>query len=91
MRTLQGPRPQVRVFAEKFKVNPNVVIATIDGTINEVPGLKFEALPALYLYPKGQKQNPMIMQANPTIKTITSILHKYVQNQRVDLEAKADL
>jgi protein disulfide-isomerase-like protein len=68
--------PKLKRLAEKFKANPNVVIAVMDGTKNEVPGVTITGFPAIYFYPKGKKNKPIVFNANPSESSLKTFIKK---------------
>jgi len=49
-------KPTWKGLGERLKDVPSVVIATFDGTANEVPGLRLEAFPTMTLYRAGDNE-----------------------------------
>lgn len=47
--------PVYEKLAEHYKDNENILIADIDFTKNEVPGVEIEGFPTLLLYVSGNK------------------------------------
>jgi protein disulfide-isomerase-like protein len=68
--------PKYKRLAEKFKANPNVVIAIMDGTKNEVPNLTLTGFPSIYLYAKGKKDKPIFYNGNPSESSLKTFVKK---------------
>jgi len=49
--------PIYEKFAEKVKSNPNLIVAKIDATANEVEGISIEGFPTIKFFPAGNKTN----------------------------------
>ena len=45
-------------LAQKLEKMDDLIIAKMDGTANEVQGLKVGGYPTVMFYPKGNKKNP---------------------------------
>jgi len=71
-------------LATKLKDNPNVVIAKMDATANEVEGVNVQGFPTIKFYPKGNKQNPIDFNGERTEEGFI----KYLKEQGVDVDAK---
>ena len=48
--------PLYRELALRFESTPNITIAKLDGTLNEVPGLEYDGYPALFLYTASNRR-----------------------------------
>ncbi|CAI5479307.1 unnamed protein product, partial [Closterium sp. Yama58-4] len=54
----QQLEPTYKRLAERFSAVQSVVIAKMDGTANEYPGLEVEGFPTIVFYPAGKKAHP---------------------------------
>ncbi|CAI5993611.1 unnamed protein product [Closterium sp. NIES-64] len=69
----QQLEPTYKRLAERFSAVQSVVIAKMDGTANEYPGLEVEGFPTIVFYPAGKKTDPAKVAAgtlNEFIQTI---------------------
>lgn len=51
--------PKYEAAAQKLKANPNIVIAKVDATANEVPGVNIRSFPTLKFWPGNKKGSPV--------------------------------
>jgi hypothetical protein len=54
--------------------NPNVVIAKIDSTLNEVEGISIRGFPTLKFFPANDKANPIDFEGERTTEGIITWL-----------------
>lgn len=57
-------------------MSDNLLIAKIDGTKNEVPGVVVEGYPTFYYYPKGTSKKPIHYKGALNLKAMTAFLKK---------------
>lgn len=78
-------------LATKLRANSNLVLAEMDGVKNEVAGLKLSYFPTIMLYPKGQKDQPILFKGRATSKTLLNFVRSHMKNAWVNDEGHADL
>lgn len=54
------------------------MITKIDATLNEIEGFKISSYPTIYLFPKGQKQNPVKFDLDRNLESLVEFLKKNV-------------
>uniref|UniRef100_A0A8C2Q4P8 protein disulfide-isomerase n=1 Tax=Cyprinus carpio TaxID=7962 RepID=A0A8C2Q4P8_CYPCA len=60
--------PKYKELGEKLSGDPNIVIAKMDATANDVPSqYEVRGFPTIYFSPAGQKQNPKKYEATNTV------------------------
>ncbi|GJP57940.1 hypothetical protein CLOP_g19341 [Closterium sp. NIES-67] len=69
----QQLEPTYKRLAERFSVVQSVVIAKMDGTANEYPGLEVEGFPTIVFYPAGKKADPVKVQARKVKQFVQAI------------------
>jgi protein disulfide-isomerase A1 len=76
-------------LAESLKHNPNLRIAEIDATKNDIEGVRITAYPTLYLYQAGKKKNPKKYEGERTLEEMTKFLQENcvnkLENKKSDL------
>lgn len=68
----------------KYKSNPNVVIAKMDSTANEVdvPGLAVKGFPTLYFFKAGDKAHPVKYEEGRELDDFVAFLEKNSQHAK---------
>lgn len=61
-------------LAETLEVVPNLTIAEIDATENEVPGFDITGYPSIYLLVAGKKESPIEYQGPRTLENMVAYL-----------------
>ncbi|KAM8961626.1 protein disulfide-isomerase A2 [Pelodytes ibericus] len=61
-------------LGEKYKDNENVIIAKIDGTANEIDGLRVRGYPNLRFFPAGPERKIIEYTKHRTIKLFSSFI-----------------
>ncbi|CAI5999214.1 unnamed protein product [Closterium sp. NIES-65] len=69
----QQLEPTYKRLAERFSAVQSVVIAKMDGTANEYPGLEVEGFPTIVFYPAGKKTDPVKVAARTLKEFIQAI------------------
>jgi protein disulfide-isomerase A1 len=84
--------PKWEEAAKQLSNNPNIVIAKIDSTLNEVPGVSIKGFPTLKFFPAGKKSSPIDFDGDRTEEGIIKFLKEKSSHPWVDSEAaKGDL
>lgn len=58
--------PIYDAVAKKISHNKNIVIAKIDSTANEVPGVSIKGFPTIKFFPNGKKDSPVDFEGDRT-------------------------
>ncbi|CAI5516466.1 unnamed protein product [Closterium sp. Naga37s-1] len=69
----QQLEPTYKRLAERFSAVQPVVIAKMDGTANEYPGLEVEGFPTIVFYPAGKKTDPVKVAARTLKEFVQAI------------------
>uniref|UniRef100_A0A8B9KD01 Protein disulfide-isomerase n=1 Tax=Astyanax mexicanus TaxID=7994 RepID=A0A8B9KD01_ASTMX len=81
--------PKYKELGEKLANDPNVVIAKMDATANDVPSsYDVRGFPTIYFSPAGQKQNPKRYEGGREVSDFISYLKKEASNPLVVEEEK---
>ena len=67
-------KPAYEQLAKALSVNPNIVIAKIDGTKNELKELQYEGFPTLYWLKKGSDKQPTMYDEGRSLKDLMSFI-----------------
>jgi len=76
--------PKWEKLGEMFASNPNIVIAKIDATANDVAGVDVRGFPTIYLYPANDKTKPIQYSGDRTEKAMADWLKKNAVNLKED-------
>ncbi|CAI5998100.1 unnamed protein product [Closterium sp. NIES-65] len=74
--------PTYKKLGKRFASVDSVVIAKMDGTANEYPGLEVEGFPTIFFYPANKKSDPVKVQATKLKQFIKVI----VENAAIKFE-----
>jgi protein disulfide-isomerase A1 len=77
--------PKYEEVAKHFKDSPTVVIAKVDGTANDMPGVQIRGFPTLIFFPANHKDKPLSYSGDRETEAII----KYI-NENGDLSQKAE-
>lgn len=79
--------------AKKIKFrNPNIILAKIDGSKNEIDSVIIHGFPIIKFYPGDKKDNsPLEYRGEKTIKDIINFIKKYAYNKVILEEEISDL
>ncbi|CAI7926628.1 unnamed protein product [Closterium sp. NIES-54] len=77
--------PTYKKLGKRFASVDSVVIAKMDGTANEYPGLEVEGFPTIFFYPANKKSDPVKVQATKLKQFIKVI----VENAAIKFELPA--
>ncbi|GJP30345.1 hypothetical protein CLOM_g757 [Closterium sp. NIES-68] len=77
--------PTYKKLGKRFASVESVVIAKMDGTANEYPGLEVEGFPTIFFYPANKKSDPVKVQATKLKQFIKVI----VENAAIKFELPA--
>lgn len=81
--------PKYKELGEKLANDPNVVIAKMDATANDVPSsYDVRGFPTIYFSPAGQKQSPKRYEGGREVSDFISYLKKEATNPLVVEEEK---
>ncbi|XP_069481275.1 protein disulfide-isomerase A3 [Ambystoma mexicanum] len=73
--------PKYKELGEKVSSDPNIVIAKMDATANDVPSpYEVRGFPTIFFSPAGQKQNPKKYEGGREISDFISYLKKEATN-----------
>ncbi|KAJ1180173.1 hypothetical protein NDU88_005397 [Pleurodeles waltl] len=73
--------PKYKELGEKLSADPNIVIAKMDATANDVPSpYEVRGFPTIFFSPAGQKQNPKKYEGGREISDFISYLKKEATN-----------
>ena len=70
--------PTWDTLAEKFAGNPDIVIAKIDSTLNELADVKVSSYPTLIFFPKGDKSVNVPFEGDRNLATLTSFVEEQI-------------
>lgn len=77
--------------ATDLKDVPNLVLAKMDSTANEVDGVEIQGYPTLKFYPKGNKGSPVDFDGGREVEDIKNWLKDKSAAYKAYLEGKGDL
>ncbi|KAK1804394.1 hypothetical protein P4O66_020422 [Electrophorus voltai] len=81
--------PKYKELGEKLSGDPNIVIAKMDATANDVPSpYEVRGFPTIYFSPAGQKQNPKRYEGGREVSDFISYLKKEASNPLVVKDAE---
>ncbi|CAO4370235.1 unnamed protein product [Caenorhabditis nigoni] len=72
-------------LAEKYESNPNVVIAKLDATLNELADIKVNSFPTLKLWPAGSS-TPVDYDGDRNLEKFEEFVNKYAGSESVSQE-----
>jgi protein disulfide isomerase len=81
--------PEFVAAAEAIASNPNIVLAELDGTLNEVEGVDISGFPTIFWYPKDKTQEPIQYNGGRDKEGIISWLKDHTQHPWVE-ESEAE-
>lgn len=77
--------------AADLKDIPNLVLAKMDSTANEVDGVEVQGYPTLKFFPKGNKGSPIDFDGGREVEDIKNWLKEKSQAYKTHIESKGDL
>ncbi|KRX09006.1 Thioredoxin-like fold [Pseudocohnilembus persalinus] len=77
----QEMAPVYEQLAEHYKDNENILIADIDFTKNEVPGVEIEGFPTLLLYVSGNKQKPADYYGDRSLEDMIQFIRYHTDSE----------
>ncbi|XP_064192780.1 protein disulfide-isomerase A3 [Anguilla rostrata] len=81
--------PKYKELGEKLMDDPNIVIAKMDATANDVPSpYEVRGFPTIYFSPAGKKQSPKRYEGGREVSDFISYLKKEAANPPVVIEEK---
>lgn len=81
--------PIYEKVAARFRANPNIVIAKMDSTGNEVEGINISGFPTLKFFPTNRKRNPLDFNGGRDEKGFETFLKEKATVAWVDLDGAA--
>ena len=63
--------PTYSKLGKRFKKVSSVTIAKMDGSLNEVEGLKIDNFPTIFLYKANDKGKPLMYEGEKDVKSLT--------------------
>ncbi|XP_063305034.1 protein disulfide-isomerase A3 [Pelobates fuscus] len=73
--------PKYKELGEKLALDPNIIIAKMDATANDVPSqYEVRGFPTIYFAPAGSKQNPKRYEGGREVSDFLSYLKKEATN-----------
>jgi len=81
--------PRYEALAEKLKDKEKLVIAKVNGELNEIKDVQVDGFPTLRLWAEGEKHNPKEYTGERTAEAIEAWLQKEVTN-KWDTQPAAD-
>lgn len=81
--------PIYDAVAKKLLVNKNIVLAKVDATANEVPGVAIRGFPTLKLFLNGKKDSPVDFEGDRSEEGILKYLQEKTTYPWVDLNGSA--
>ncbi|KAJ8273537.1 hypothetical protein GJAV_G00102730 [Gymnothorax javanicus] len=84
--------PKYTELGEKLAGDPNIVIAKMDATANDVPnGYEVQGFPTIYFAPAGKKDSPKRYEGAREVKDFVDFLKKEAMNSLVLSGGREDL
>ncbi|XP_066539001.1 protein disulfide isomerase family A, member 7 [Hoplias malabaricus] len=84
--------PKYTELGEKLFRDPNIVIAKMDATVNDVPpGYDVQGFPTIYLAPAGQKDQPRRYEGGREVNDFINYLKREATNPLVLSTSRDDL
>jgi len=83
--------PKYDKVGEEFEEDANIVIAKMDATENDAPGVDIKGFPTLIFYPAGQKAAPMTYDGDRSEEAITAFISKNRKSTPGDEATKDEL
>ncbi|KAG7457903.1 hypothetical protein MATL_G00232190 [Megalops atlanticus] len=84
--------PKYKELAEQLSSDPNIVIAKMDATANDVPtGYDVQGFPTIYFAPAGKKDAPKRYEGGREVKDFLNFLKKEATHSPVLSGARDDL
>jgi len=65
-------------FADTVSQIEDLVVAKLDGSVNDAPGIAVEYFPMVFLYPKGAKDSPIEYQGERTEEGLLEFIQQHV-------------
>jgi len=83
--------PIFEKVAERVKGNPNLIIAKIDATANEVEGIPIQGFPTIKFWPANNKKEPIDYEGERTEEEFMKFLKEKTTTSWVEEEKKSEL
>lgn len=68
--------PIYEKLGQKFASNEKVVIAKLDATLNDVPGVDIQGFPTIFFYPANAKANPIQYRGDRTAEAMAEFIEE---------------
>lgn len=74
----QKLEPKYKKLAKNMNKYPDVVVAKMDATANDVPtDFKVDGFPTIYFVPSNNKENPIKYEGDREVKTLTKFIKEH--------------
>ena len=73
-------------LAEKLKENKNIIVAEVDSTTNEIPGVSINSYPTIYFFPSNNKDKPIEYDGQRDITNMANFLKKHTTFPWIPIE-----
>jgi len=68
--------PIYEKLGEKFAANKNVVVAKLDATLNDIPGVDVQGFPTIFFYPAYGKATPIQYRGDRTMEGMAEFIEE---------------
>eukprot|EP00270_Netrium_digitus_P006200 TRINITY_DN18508_c0_g1_i1.p1 TRINITY_DN18508_c0_g1~~TRINITY_DN18508_c0_g1_i1.p1 ORF type:complete len:605 (-),score=218.83 TRINITY_DN18508_c0_g1_i1:139-1905(-) len=69
--------PTYRKLGRRFRNVDSVVVAKMDGTLNEHPDVKVDGFPSIVFYPANSKKSPIVLGEQRSLREFTQIIRTH--------------
>ena len=81
--------PVYEQLAAKFKADPSIVFATMNGVTNEHPNFNLDGFPTIKLFKKGDKEHPVSFTGEPTFENLLRFVSTNLSSNADETKNKA--
>ncbi len=82
--------PHYEAAAKKLAANPNIIIAKVDSTENEVAGLEIQGFPTLKWWGKDKSAEPIDYDGGRDTEGIISWIKDHTEYDWVEIEGASE-